>query len=170
MRQWFESYRGVDNELQKSLKTIDWRKVYDKISSHFVSLCHIPPFAPHKAGCWERLVGMSKKLILDILNENFFRDISGEELCTFFCEVQDVLNNRPLTPVSSDIDDFRYLSPMTLLNGSILPTVPPGHFLRSEGVKHSWKTSQLLAQEFWNRWRKIYLPTLIPRKKWHIEF
>ena len=57
-----------------------------------------------------------------------------------------VLNNSPLTPVSSDIDDFRYLSHMTLLNESILPTVPPEHFLRSEGVKHFWKTSQLLAQ------------------------
>ena len=77
--------------------------------------------------------------------------ISGEELRTFFCDVQGVLNNRPLIPVSSDIDDFKYLSPMTLLNGNILPTIPPGHFLRAEGIKQSWKTSQLLAQEFWNR-------------------
>ena len=80
-------------------------------------------------------MGMSKKMILDILNEKFFRNISDEELRTFFCEVQGVLNNRPLTPVSCDINDFRYLSPMTLLNGSILPTVSPGHFVRAEGVK-----------------------------------
>ena len=75
---------GGANELRKSIKTIDWGKVHDKLSTHFITWYHIPPFAPHKAGCWERLVGMSKKLILDILNEKFFRDISGEELRTFF--------------------------------------------------------------------------------------
>ena len=51
-----------------------------------------------------------------------------------------------------------------------LPFLSSWAFLRSEGVKQSWKTSQLLAQEFWKCWRKIYLPTLIPLKKWHIEF
>ena len=24
-----------------------------------------------------------------------------------------------------------------------------------------------MAQEFWKRWQRIYLPTLIPRKKWN---
>ena len=71
---------GGANELRKSIKTIDWDKVHDKLSNHLVNWYHIPPFSPHKAGCWERLVGMSKKLILDILNEKFFRDISGEDL------------------------------------------------------------------------------------------
>ena len=66
--------------MRKSIKTIYWDKVHDKLSNHLVNWHHIPPFSPHKAGCWGRLVGMSKNLILDILNEKFFRDISGEEL------------------------------------------------------------------------------------------
>ena len=55
---------------------------------------------------------------------------------------------------------------MSLLNSAITPSVLPGHILKSESLKKTWKTSQLMAQDFWHSWQRIYLPTLIPRKKW----
>ena len=81
--------------------------------------------------------------------------------------MEGILNWRPLTSVSSSSNDFDYLSPMSLLNSAITKSVLPGHMVKSESFKKSWKTSQLMAQEFWGRWQRIYLPTLIPRKKWN---
>ena len=59
------------------------------------------------------------------------------------------MNWRPLTAVSSKINDFAYLSPMSLLNSAFVPSVLPGQILKSESVKKSWKTSQLMAQDYW---------------------
>jgi hypothetical protein len=65
------------------------------------------------------------------------------------------------------MNDFEYLSPMSLLNSALVPSVLPGQILKSESVRRSWKTSQLMAQDFWLQWQRIYLPTLVPRKKWN---
>ena len=70
-----------------------WKNAADKLSQNGVEWKRIPPFSPEKVGSWERLVGLSKNLILSILSKNFFRKISGEELLTYFKEVQGILNH-----------------------------------------------------------------------------
>ena len=47
------------------------------------------------------------------------------------------------------------------------PSVLPGQILKSESIRKSWKTAQLTAQDYWIKWPRIYLPTLVPRKKWN---
>ena len=121
------------------------------------------------AGVWERLVGVTKSLILSTLASNYFRKISGEELRTFFKEVQCILNWRPLTPVSSDIHEYRTISSMSIMHMGVVPPAPSGRFRKAEGLSKSWKTCQLLAQEFWHSWVKFYLPTLVPCQKWHLD-
>ena len=54
---------------------------------------------------------------------------------------------------------------MSLLNGALHPSLPPGQFAKREGARKSWMTCQLLAQEFWLKWQKVYLLTLIPHAK-----
>ena len=48
-----------------------------------------------------------------------------------------------------------------------MPSVLPDQIVKSENVKKSWRTSQLMAQDYWLKWQRIYLPTLVPRKKWN---
>ena len=136
----------------------------NKLSAHGISWCHIPPFAPLKGGNWERMVGLAKKLIAAIAAREYYRSITTEELCTYFKEVEGILNWRPLTSVSSGSIDFDYLSSMSLLNSALTPSVLPGHIVKSESFKNSWKTPQLMDQGLWGRWQRIYLPMLIPRK------
>ena len=57
--------------------------------------------------------------------------------------------------------------PMSLLNAGISPSVLPGQFIKSDGIRKTWKISQLMAQDYWKKWQHLYLPTLIPRKKWN---
>jgi hypothetical protein len=153
--------------LTSSFEGVKWKAVVDKWSAHGVSWRHIPPYAPSKGGNWERMVGLAKNVITAIAARNYYRSITTEELGTYFKEVEGILNWRPLTSVSSRTNDFDYLSPMSLLNSALTPSVLPGHIVKSESFRDSWKTSQLMAQEFWGRWQRIYLPTLIPRKKWN---
>ena len=150
-----------------SFEGVKWKRVVDKWSVKGISWHHVPPFASSKGGNWERMVGLAKNLIAAIAAQDYYRSITIEELCTYFKEVEGILNCRPLTSVSSGNNDFDYLSPMSLLNSAITPSVLPGHMVKSESFKKSWKTSQLMAQEFWGRWQQNYLPTLILRKKWN---
>ena len=136
--------------------------VVDKWSAQGISWRHIPSFASSKGGIWERMVGLAKNLIPAIAAIDYYQSITTEDMNTYFKEVEGILNWRPLTSVSSSSNDFDYLSPMSLLNSTMTQSVLPGHMVKSESFKKSWKTSQLMAQEFWGRWQRIYLPTLIP--------
>jgi len=92
--------------------------------------------------------------------------LDDESLQTFFVEIESILNNRPLTPVSDDPNDFSALTPMSFLHGSIDPVFPLDVFIESDGYRRSWRRVQLLADRFWARWLKQYLPMLQLRQKW----
>ncbi|XP_061920209.1 uncharacterized protein LOC133660654 [Entelurus aequoreus] len=44
---------------------------------------------------------------------------------------------------------------------------PVGNFTASDLYKHQWRQVQHLSNTFWDRWKKEFLPTLQPRRKWH---
>ena len=78
------------------------------------------------------------------------------------------MNSRPLTNVSSDINDPLPLAPNHFLLGRPSISLPSGVFSQSKvAVTKSWKTSQILAQHFWNRFIREYLPNQQKRSKWH---
>ena len=106
---------GEGVELKKAKLTIKWKNVVNKLVHHGIQWHHIPPFSPEMVGTGERLVGVSKNLVLSTLASNYFRKISGEELRTFFKEVQCILNWRPLTPVSSDLHEYRTISSISIM-------------------------------------------------------
>ena len=83
------------------------------------------------------------------------------------CEIESILNSRPLTTVSNDPYDLEPLTPNHLLllkpNGSL----PPGVFDKRDSYsRKQWRQVQYLANVFWSRWIKEYLPTLQHRQKW----
>lgn len=61
-----------------------------------------PPHAPHMGGAWERLIGVSKRVLNAMLLDHQQRDITHDVLTTLMAEVCAIVNNRPLTDVSSD--------------------------------------------------------------------
>lgn len=79
--------------------------------------------------------------------------------------MEKILNDGPLTPVSDHPDDPETLKPSKLLllkSNSCLPLDVTSHDMYS---KH-WRQAQYLANSFWKRWMKEYLPTLQSRQKW----
>ena len=122
------------------------------------------PGASHHGGVWERQIRSIRRVLESVLTSQPLRD---ETLRTLLCEIESILNSRPLTPISSDVRDDPPLSPNDLLlHGGQGVTLPITVFSQTEGVnKKRWKQAIYLANAFWKRWRAEYLPTLQERQK-----
>ena len=60
---------------------------------------------------------------------------------------------------------------MTLLDTTIRTVmyvirIPPGQFSVDDVYRRRWRHVQHLAEQFWRRWIRLYLPTLQERHKW----
>nr|XP_054593164.1 uncharacterized protein LOC129160055 [Nothobranchius furzeri] len=125
-----------------------------------------PPHASHHGGTWERMIGLARR-ILDTMFLQLKDKLTHEVLVTFMAEVAAIINARPLVPVTHDPEDLYMLTPATLLTQkvNVLPA-PVGDFGVSDLYKSQWRQVQHLSNTFWDRWKKQYLPTLQPRRKW----
>ena len=95
------------------------------------------------------------------------RSVTEDVLSAKMCIVEQTLNARPLTPVSSDVNDLEALTPNHFLLGNrnvCLPYLPSAE----EFVDHRklFRQTQAYANLIWDRFRKEYLPTLNNRQKW----
>jgi hypothetical protein len=84
---------------------------------------------------------------------------------TLLADIVGFLDARPLTYASSDLEDFRPLTPNDFLNRPPTSDLLPGSF---DDVlpRERFRYVQQMAQPFWDPWTKSYLPSLVPRKKW----
>ena len=123
-----------------------------------------PPAGSHHGGVWECCIRTIQKVMNALLKEQILDD---EGLATLMCEVESIVNGRPLTKVSDDPRDLEALTPNQLLLLRSGPTLPPGVF-RKEDVysRRRWRQVQYLSDVFWRRWLKEYLPSLQERQKW----
>ena len=78
------------------------------------------------------------------------------------------MNSRPLTPASDDPNDLKALTPnhILLLKSSSLLTL--GVFDSHDTyTRKQWHQVQYLANVFWSRWIREYLPQLQQPQKWY---
>lgn len=125
-----------------------------------------PPHASHMGGAWERLIGVTRKILDSMLLQTRHTHLTHDVLCTLMAEVSAIINARPLVPVSSDPSSPTLLTPAMLLTQKPGVPAPAGSFNEKDLFKCQWKQVQALANEFWYRWRNEYLHTLQPRRKW----
>ena len=81
--------------------------------------------------------------------------LDDESLYTLMCEIESIVNSRPITKVSSDSKDLEPLTPnhLLLLRGE--PSLPPGSFDKDHdsGIRKRWRQIQYLTNLFWKRWK-----------------
>ena len=95
------------------------------------------------------------------------RRLTDEILLTCFCLVEQSLNNRPLTSVSSDANDLDALTPNHFLLGNrstCLPSLTP---VDDFNHRSRYGRAEAYANAIWKRWLKEYLPPLNRRCKWN---
>ncbi|XP_045539877.1 uncharacterized protein LOC106715742 [Papilio machaon] len=118
----------------------------------------IPPSAPNQGGAWERLIRSVKTALNAALKE---QAPTEEVLRTVLTEIEFSVNARPLTHVSVDPLDPEALTPNHFLLGSSTGIPTTGSCDAAD--RRTWRASQALADHFWRRWVREYLPTLVPR-------
>ncbi|XP_057688053.1 uncharacterized protein LOC130913445 [Corythoichthys intestinalis] len=124
-----------------------------------------PPHASHRGGSWERLIGLSRRILNAILLKNNIQ-LTHDVLWTLLMEVTAIINARPLVPVSNDSESPFILSPAMILTQKVGVPAPPGEFTDKDLYLKQWRQVQSLANQFWRCWRQDYLPTLQSRRRW----
>ncbi|XP_077389538.1 uncharacterized protein LOC144026608 [Festucalex cinctus] len=142
-----------DNSMQQYLTDQDCRWEFN------------PPHASHMGGSWERMIGTARRILDSMLLQNKVQ-LTHEVLCTLMAEITAIINARPLLPVSSDPENPFILSPSMLITQKSCLLPPPGDFMDKDLYTKQWRQVQALANQFWTRWRREYLPTLQQRQKW----
>ncbi len=94
--------------------------------------------------------------------------LDDEGLNTLMCEVEAIVNGRPLTKLSDDPRDLEPLTPNHLLLLRSGSKLPPGVFTKEDCCStRRWCQVQYLANMFWRQWIREYLPSLQERQKWN---
>lgn len=101
---------------------------------------------------------MVRHVLLSVLKQQMLDDVG---LTAVFCEVEAILNSRPITKVSDDPQDLEALTPNHILVLRSKPLLPPGHFAKPDLYhRKPWRRVQYIAQLFWKRWLLEHLPLL----------
>jgi len=146
------NFIGAERELKEALKEMDHKRLQTELRHSGIDWKFNPPTGSHMGGSWERLIRSVRKILTGLLQEHGSR-LDVESFHTLLCEVEAIMNARPLTCVSGDADDLEPLSPNHILTGRTRVTVPPpGNFLKNDlYLKRRWRRVQYLTNVFWKR-------------------
>jgi len=153
------NFKATEKIVKEELKNVEFDKLvikYDKIKWRFN-----PPAAPHMGGAWERLI-RSIKMVLKSISPN--ANYNDESLKNAFISAEHVISSRPLTFVSLEAEDDDALTPNHLLLGSADGFKPP--LANESNPRQRWRQANELADLFWRRWVKEYMPIITTRSKW----
>ncbi|XP_036346966.1 uncharacterized protein LOC118756302, partial [Rhagoletis pomonella] len=161
------NFVGANRELRELLHSFTTEAHIERVEefcrNEGIEWKFIPPRSPHFGGLWESAVKLAKYHLRRAIGNNV---LTHDELHTIVCQAEAVVNSRPLTPISSDPNDLRPLTPGHFLIGRSLLTVPePSVPVNLTSTGRS-KIIQYVQQQFWHRWQQDYLKELQRRSKW----
>ncbi len=160
------NFTGAEKEMRELVQEFDQKRIINETTKHRkIKWDFNPPSAPHFGGVFESMIKSSKKAMRAILKD---ADITDEELETAIVGAEGELNSRPITYVSSDVDDLTPLTPNHFLVGQLGGQYAPEAFdvEESRDLRSRWRRVQQLLGQIWSRWRKEFLPSLNKRGKW----
>jgi len=158
------NFKAGERELKEAIQQWNTSHVSRYLRQREIDWKYNPPSASHMGGVWERQIRTVRKVLISLLREQVLDD---ESLNTVMCIAECIVNSRPLTPVSDDINDLEPLTPNHLLTLRREPVLPPGIFVKQDSYcRRRWKQVQYMSDIFWKRWTKEYLPLLQQRSKW----
>ena len=102
------NFVGADREFKQYVAAWNKDRIEEHLDQQGIRWKFNLPAAPHFEGVWERLVRNCKKAMYAELGD---RSITEDVLSTTMCLVEQTLNARELTPVSSDVWDLEAITP-----------------------------------------------------------
>ena len=149
------NFTAAESELRKSMQKfdIDWQ--------------FLPAGASHMNRVVERQIRTIRKVFTGLLTDE--QRLTDDILATLFCEVEGIVNSRPLTKVSDDPSDDAAMTPSDLLIVRSSQPVALGKFCQGDMLRRRWRYTQHLVEMFWKRYLREYIPQLQKRMKWTRE-
>lgn len=153
------------DELRNLLSSEETKnKIIDNTALEGIKWHFIPARAPHFGGLWESAVKSFTNHFYKITSE---ASMTLEETITLVTQIEAILNSRPLIAISSDPNDFSYLSPGHFIIGKTLNAYPEPSLDNIKINRLSrWQMLEKMRQHFWKRWSTEYLSTLQMKNKW----
>lgn len=162
----FVGARAYLNELDSFLQSETHRNQWNEELSHQrIRWQMIPPNAPHFGGGWESTVKAFKTHLFRVIGSQI---LTYEELLTVLCQIEAVLNSRPLgRALSPDPAEPLALTPAHFLHTTPLGSLPSAPVPDDrEHLLSRYLLLDKLVQSYWRRWSLEYLHTLQTREKW----
>ena len=161
------NFVGANRELKEGIRRWNQEKIHNNLLQQGIDWKFNPPTASHMGGSWERQIRTTKKVLNAVVKQQTLND---EGLLTLMCLVESIVNGRPLTVTSDDVKDAEPLTPNHLLLLRSSNALPPDVFQKHDLYsRRRWRQIQYLADVFWRRWVREYLPLLQQRQKWRKE-
>jgi hypothetical protein len=106
-----------------------------------------------------------KKTLARLLKEQSPKEYT---LLTLFTEVENLINSRPIAWMSADSVDPPALTPNDFIRPSTFlgPSLEGQYEDRDLILRKQWRQAQRMADHFWQRWSREYMPNLNKRDKW----
>ena len=159
------NFVSAERELRNAIKTWNQNQINDFLLQKNIKWIFQTPLASHHGGVFERQIRSVRKVLNALCREQM---LTEESLITLMCECEAIVNGRPITTVSSDPNDLTPLTPNSLLLMKNTASLPPGTFdVKDNYSRRRWRQTQYLADCFWTRWRKEFLPLLQTRQRWN---
>ena len=157
------SFVGCESELKKLMQESK-EKVKEFVMAHKVRCKFNTPLSPHQGGFFESMIKQAKKVLRVTVGEQVLK---WNEMATVFAEVKCLVNSRPLGYPSNDPNDLQPISPNHFVLGRA--EIPQGPFRETKNSRKRFEFVQALVQQFWNRFHREYLQSLMRRVKWRTK-
>ena len=141
-----------NKELREAISDWNESQIHEFLLQRNIKSLFNPPSGSHFSGMWERCIRTVRKILVALMKGQLLDD---EGLATLMCEVESIVNRRPITKSSDDPSDSEGLTPSHLLLLHAGPKLPPGLFRKEDGYSRRWRQVQYLADVFWRRWIRV---------------
>ncbi|XP_058448639.1 uncharacterized protein LOC131428610 [Malaya genurostris] len=162
------TFVGAKRELKELFLLFNGQQFQDIVTkdagNDSIEFRFIPPRTPNFGGLWEAQVKSFKNHFKKTIG---LRTLNIDEMLTVLAQIEAILNSRPLTPVSSDPNDFEALTPGHFLVHRPLTAIPEPNLQDIPTNRMSmWQRAQSLIQQMWKKWSTQYLSDLHNRTRW----
>ncbi|XP_060801418.1 uncharacterized protein LOC132901991 [Amyelois transitella] len=164
------TFKGANNKLRQlyllNNSQVHKDNVSDFCTTRGIEFKFIPSYSPTFGGLFEASVKLFKYHFKRVIGEICF---TYEQFYTLMVQIEGILNSRPLTSLSQDVNDFSFLTPAHFLCGAPINSIPEPDLTSNSNtnILKFWRKCTKIQQDFWKAWHKNYLSQLISRPKWH---
>lgn len=140
------NFTGASKELKRlhqlALKSED---ISSLLSLEGIRWKFLPPRAPNFGGLWEAGVKSFKYHLKRVVGS---AKLTLEEFLTIIIQIEGILNSRPLTPLTADMDNFQVLTPGHFLVGKPINSIPEPNLIdQRDNILSKWQKTQNYAKD-----------------------